>query len=320
MYLFSKKKSIVLFCILFLFSFIYFVGFVLDLEAERVVHQLYARDVKGIIIGNQSIEKKDLNQKNALVLFHGFLDSPHVYHEVIEQLEKSKQFDIYAPLLPYHARNLESAARLKNTDIADEIERKILQLSKHYSCVTVVGHSYSANILIQLAYEKKLPQNINLVLYAPALYIQNNTPINHIRNHIYGLWRNYCNYELLGCEVSPNSGDKYSQLKLYSEKNLKYRVVTAVHELFELDNQQRNHLKQLDLNFSVIIAKNDNRVTYYKIANECKLNQKHCQLIAFEDGKHSLHYGKHQRDFVQLIEKIATKNQYHQTQSRISSK
>jgi esterase/lipase len=308
---FKSKKSLLLYSFLILLMALSFIGYVLDLEAERVVHQLYARDDKGIIIGNQSIEKKGLNQNNALILFHGFLDSPHVFQEVIEQFEKTKKFDIYAPLLPYHARDLETAASLRNKDVVDEVQQRILQLAKLYPCVTVVGHSYSGDILLQLAYEKKLPQNIYIVLYAPALYITSNTPTNHIRNHIYGLWRNYCNYEMFGCEVSPNSGDELSQLKLYSEKNLKYRVVSAVHELFKLDNKQRKHLKQLDVNFSIIMAKNDNRVAYQEIAKECELNKKYCHLIAFNDGKHMLHYGKHQKDFINVIQQITTLNDCH---------
>ena len=305
---YKTKKFIFLIRFSLLLVFVFFLGYVLDLEAERLVHQLYARDQQGIIVGNQSIKKVGIESHRAIILFHGFLDSPHVFQEVIEKLEKTHEIDIYAPLLPYHAKDLETASQLNNAKVLDAMQKAIEDIAKKYPCVTVVGHSYSGALLIKLAHEGKLPKNIHLVLYSPALFIKINTPINQVRNHIYGLWRNYCNYELFGCQFNPQSGDEFSQNKLYSEKNLKYRVVSAVNQLFDMDVQQREHLKQLNINFSIIIAKNDNRVSYQDIAKQCALNKLHCEMLAFEDGKHMLHYGKHQDDFINFIHQITLSN------------
>ena len=102
---------------LFSLAFFFILGRCLDKEAQRVVNQFYPKDEQGIIIGNESVEITHPGNRKAIILFHGFLDSPRVYTKVLEKLETlSINTDIYAPLLPFHGRNLETAAKLNNRE------------------------------------------------------------------------------------------------------------------------------------------------------------------------------------------------------------
>jgi len=187
--------------IYFLFTCVLLVwcsGKMLDLEAERVVRNLYTRDQEGIINGLQSITLVK-GHKNALVLIHGFFESSGIYSMLIDDLKDKINMDIYAPTMPFQARDLETGAKLNSSLIVNETKQFLDNLSKKYLSVTVVGLSFGGAILTALAEENELPANVNLVLYAPAVYIKENTLINRLAVHLYGWWRNYCNYASLGC-------------------------------------------------------------------------------------------------------------------------
>lgn len=288
---------------LFLLSLVFFIilGKCLDLEAERAIEQFYFRHLNGIIIGAESIQPKKIHHEHAILLFHGFLETPKVFQKVIKHLDREDKADIYAPLLPYHGRNLQTAAKLNNQVVQDFINKSIQDLSKKYKHVIVVGHSYSGAQLANIINQKQLPQNIYPILYAPAIFIQMNTPINDIRNHLFQLWRNYCNYKLLGCERNHKSVEKNSLDELMNEISLNYKVVSAVQELFKFDKESRHLLGHLNRNYSLIIAKNDNRVSFKEIQKACMQNSIHCKLYTFNDGKHMLHYTHNKQAFDNII-------------------
>lgn len=274
-----KYKYVIIF-----FGFFFILGKCLDLEAERVIHQFFDRHPNNVIIGGESIAPKHKNHTNAILLLHGFLDTPHIFAGLVQDLEKYNKTDIYVPLLPYHGIDLQTAAKMNNNVIENYIQMTIKNLSKKYNKVLVVGYSYSGAQLVNLIYKESIPNNVYPILYAPAIYISLNTPINSFRNKLFGLWRNYCNYEFLGCETK-NS-------KSLHEINFNYKVVSSVEELFKLDIQTRNLIPSLKNKFSIIIAINDNRITFSKIRHLCLQNQKFCKLYILNHGKHYLHRGE----------------------------
>ena len=274
------------------------------MEAVRTVKQLYVRNSKGIIVGDESIKMTKYGHQNAIIFIHGFLNSPREFLEIMDKMNGHVKADMFAPLLPYHARDLSEAAKLKNKDISQFVETRLIAWSKRYQSVTVVAHSYGAAILSQLSIQHRLPKNIHFILYAPAIHISVNTQENRIRNFFYHLWRNYCNYELLGCEVSYDSGDAYAKIKIEEERSMLYKIASSVQQLFSLDLDLRGQLAKMDRPFSIIIAKDDNRISYDAIASECKSDNKQCRLYTFENGSHMIHYGYHQDEFINLIKQI----------------
>lgn len=274
------------------------------MEAVRTVKQLYVRNSQGIIIGDESIKMTKHEHQNAIVFIHGFLNSPREFLEIMNKMNGHIDADMYAPLLPYHGRDLSAAAKLNNKDISQFVESSLVAWSKRYQSLTVVAHSYGAAILSQLSIQHRLPKNIHIILYAPAIHISVNTPENRIRNFFYRLWRNYCNYDLLGCEVSYDSGDAYAKIKIEEERSMLYKIASSAHQLFNLDLELRGQLSKIDRPFSVIIAKDDNRISYDAIASECKGNIQQCRLYTFENGSHMIHYGYHQDEFISLIKQM----------------
>lgn len=274
-------------------------GTLLDLEAERMVKQLYVRDSHGVIIGAQTIQPQTVTNPQAIVFLHGFADTPQVFAKTIERLKTKINADIYAPLLPFHGRDLHTFQALDNQKVMQFIKIELNQLGKKYQRVIVVAHSYSGLMLSQLLVQHQLRPTIQPILYAPANYILLNTPLNILKNHLYGLWRNYCNYEMLGCARSfRTSDDPQAQL---SEISLQYKVLPAIHALFAFDRATRNNIQKISQPFKVIIAKDDSRVDFQSIAQACQANRKYCKLSIFQSGKHMPHYGKTKAQFEQLI-------------------
>lgn len=296
----KKKYSLILVVLSVLFFFI--LGNCLDKEAQRVVNQYYPRDEQGIIIDNESVEITYPGNKQAIILIHGFLDSPRVYTNVIQKLQTLPiKADIYAPLLPYHARNLETAAKLRNDEVLDFLARFLNDLSEKYDCLIINGLSYGGALLSELALSNRLPKNIHLILEAPAVHIILNTPINQVRNRFYSLWRNYCNYELLGCDLNYKNLQEDVAEETLNEDSLMYKVVSSVSQLFALDSNLRDRLSLIKIPHSILISQLDHRVSYEEIAEDCQQNIEYCNLYSFPTGGHILHYGNNQEKFIDLL-------------------
>jgi len=278
-------------------------GKFLDLEDERVVDQLYARTADGIIEGTQSIEViRSPHEKNALVFIHGFMDSPEAFKENIADIKDKVNADIYAPLLPYQSRNLQTAAQFKNDVIIQFLTNYFATLAKKYQNITVVGHSYGGLLLIAMQKMGQLPNNIHIILYAPAVFITTNTVFGNFEVRAYGLWRNYCNYTFLGCGFPGyESGDAAARTLIAKEPTLRYVIMSAMVPLYTLDLENRDYFKKMDKPHSIIIAKDDNRVSYSPIAADCLANKKYCTLYPFATGRHLLHWGKNKKAWEELI-------------------
>ena len=183
----GKRKLIPL--LLLLISIGLIVGIILDHQAEKKVLNLYPRNSDGSLASISSIK--------AVVLLHGFLESPEVWQKIIEKLKANQlPYDIYAPMLPFSGLPLDKASAFNNQVITKYIKDYLESLSPQYNKIVVVSLSYSGAQLIFLA--NKLPQNIQLILYAPAVFITSNTTIGRLQLSAYSLWRHYCNYKLLG--------------------------------------------------------------------------------------------------------------------------
>lgn len=294
----------IIFCLLLCVLFVGFNGKILDLEAERVIHNLYTRDKEGIINGLQSTALVR-GDKNALVLIHGFFESSDTYSMLVDDIKDKVNVDIYAPTMPFQARDLETGAKLNSSLTVKKIKQFLDGLSKKYQSVTVVGFSFGGAILTDLAEKNELPDNVNLVLYAPAVYIKENTLTNRLKARLYGLWRNYCNYAFLGCKFpSYDSGDSTARFLLDKEKTLQYKIVPALLEMYKLDLNIRNGFSHIARPYSLIVAIDDNRVSYERQKQDCYLNTQYCHLYSFSSGKHIIHWGANKNSFEALLIKL----------------
>ena len=128
----AKFKTNLLIIIIALISLIGITGKYLDRQADKIVEKAYPRDQKGIINGLQS--KTIIQGKNkALLLIHGFADSPALFFELADDIKSKVNCDIYIPLLPFHGRNLISATHFNNQIILDSLSAQINALAKKIS-------------------------------------------------------------------------------------------------------------------------------------------------------------------------------------------
>lgn len=297
-----KKIIFLLSCFLL---FLYIIFSLLDLEAERVVWQLYSRS-NGIINGAEDIAYEN-NHKKALIFIHGHMETAGIWRDMVEKSRALDKFDAHALLLPYHGRDLKTATKLDNEIIYKYLKQSIQYLSKKYDSITVVGLSYGGLLLAKLAKNNDIPTKVNVVLYSPATHIISNDILGFCKVFFYTkLFRTYCNYENLGCgypvyESTDEGGRKF----LEKEINLRYRVMPAILAMYNLDRETRGVIEKIKRPFFIIAAKDDNRVNYPTIMNECRSN-KQCKEISFLSGKHMIHYGKHREEFFKILQKIVT--------------
>jgi esterase/lipase len=295
---------------IFLFLLLFFVGLgkFLDLENERIINQLYLRNKDSVIEGVESREIIHGNE-NAVIIIHGFMDSPWDFTDLIDTLQKDVTVDIYAPLLPFHGKNLETASAFNPSEIKNSLENYLKTIASKYKSVTALGHSFGGTILINLAASNKLPQNIHLILYAPAIFIKENNFINRLNLTLYKLWRKYCNYPELGCSFPHYaSGDTASKQYFDKEKTLRYVVIPATLELYQFDLENRSLFSKINRPFHLIVAKDDNRISFEEQEFLCEKNRNFCNFHPFDTGKHFIHWGKNKKPFEELLISLIKNN------------
>jgi esterase/lipase len=284
------------------------IGWLLDKEAERAVEQEYVKNDEGII--KIAIPKSFENGHNkALVLIPGHMETPHTYYELFEKAKQQDAFDIYLPNIPYHTQTLQKARELDNEVVLNYFEQYIRDFSNKYKKITVVAFSYGGLIFANLLKENKIPKNVEVILYAPAIYIKANSDLNYQATYwLPLLFRNYYNYDLPPFLPTAypvyESGDEMAKDRLENEVGFRYRVFEAIHEMFVLDRNSEEIIKNISTPFKLLIAKDDNRIPYEKLKDECASNDK-CEFISFSSGKHVIHYGKRKDEFLQTISNIS---------------
>jgi pimeloyl-ACP methyl ester carboxylesterase len=276
------------------------VGWFLDGEAERVVQQLYPRTPEGIIKGLEPIAIKN-GHPHAMILIHGLLESPETYHNFIEHTRLPARSDVHVSLLPFHGRDLSTARQLDNHVILRFLEDYIRSIGRGYGTVVVMGHSYGGALLAKLARQGVLPQGARVILYAPAIYADQNDLLGRVRVHGYGLFRRYCNYDALGCSFPVYvSGDAEARGYFEGKRSLRYQVVPATLEVFRLDREMRGSFRATPIPFDLILAADDNRVDAPRLVRDCQANS-NCHLHVFPSGRHVLHEGRHRKAFEDLV-------------------
>ncbi len=304
-----KFKAAMTYLIIIIICLAWLSGKILDYTAQRRVQDMYARDHQGVIDGLQSITILQ-GKSHAILFVHGFLDSPAIFSDLVHDIKDKVNSDIYVPLLPFHGRNLETAAQFCNTVILDSLDRTINTLTKQYASLTIVGMSYGGALVTRLLSENKIPPDVQIILYAPSFYIKTNTWFGRIEAHLYGVWRKYCNYAALGCTFPGYaSGDATARPMFEKEKSLQYTVIPALLQLYKFDQENRHELGTIHRPYDIIMAEDDNRVSCPDIKKVCAANQSYCHLYTFPTGKHFLLWGANKKKFENLLVKLVTTRQ-----------
>jgi carboxylesterase len=147
-----------------------------DFLYDRVVHRRLAewersveRDPDGVRRGCRDFMMG--SGRHAILLVHGFNDSPRVYQRMATVLA-GEGYACRAMRLPGFAIPIPDTLHYRGEDWLEAVRRELQQLRAEYDQVSVVGHSLGGAILVNvLAREPALADRA--VLLAPAIAVSN---------------------------------------------------------------------------------------------------------------------------------------------------
>ena len=120
----------------------------------------------GIITGAQPITLR-ASKTHAVLLLHGFGDTPQTVQLLAAHLHATHGWTVHAPLLPGHGRTLADFDHSGSTAWRDAVHRDYVALKSQYTTVALVGLSMGGALAtLEAALDPSLPA---LVLLAPYL-------------------------------------------------------------------------------------------------------------------------------------------------------
>ncbi len=281
------------------------IGLLLDSEAERVTYQAYDWDQHGRMTNLPGEIVLHSNEKKAVVMVPGYLDSTLIFQELAQTVAKKLPIAVYVPEMPHVAGGLTQWLEFNNEENLKFLGDYIKKVAAKHSEVHVLGLSYGAVLTIELRKRQILPKNLHYIFYGPALFIKLNIASIRAQIRAYLLWRRYCNYEALGCKIpSYGSGDEGAREFIRRESTSPFNPLSPYLELFDMDsNELRSYYRGFPEDYHLLIAKDDNRVDFTEHERICNAN-KHCKLTAFPSGSHLVHIGSRKQEFAEKVVQI----------------
>ncbi len=237
-----------------------------------------AEPVGPIVYNSSGIPTFAKKNNTAIVIIHGFTQSPNIFRDLIAHLEKTYNADIHAPLLKYHGRDLRSFSQMNTENIKSELIKYFSHPHfKSYSKIIIIGHSFGAALVTSLIPHLdhiKLPIK-QLILYAPAFYsfLAESYTLNNTQLNLLSIFfRQYFNYAFLGGDWNADRISDVSTFYIFDEadSSLRYNSTNAIRELMNFDINNRNMIAQIPSTYNVdlIMPKNDERINASKIISE----------------------------------------------------
>lgn len=136
----------------------------------RVVEKAVARRLPvgadGIVAGAQAIELSQPPSPDAVLLLHGFGDTPQTLQKLADAL-RARGFAVYAPLLPGHGRTLRDFRASGRAQWLGAAREALASALAHHERVGVAGLSMGGALAVVLAAESRAV--VALALLAPYL-------------------------------------------------------------------------------------------------------------------------------------------------------
>ena len=165
-------------------------------ELERAVGTRLPLGADGVIVGASPIRREGTRVGDAVLLLHGFGDTPQALGYLAEALH-ARGWTVHAPLLPGHGRTLRDFAASR----AAEWERAAIEaydaLRARHECVAVVGLSMGGALATLCArHDPAIPA---LVLLAP--YLEMPARVRRLAR-LHACWSPFAPFVLSGGERS----------------------------------------------------------------------------------------------------------------------
>lgn len=248
-----------------------------------------------IIVGEEAVEIKN-GSKIALVIIHGYTSSPSRFYHLINYLDKNKvPADIYAPLLPFHGRELSAYKSFDNEVIKRYIKDFLAEKSKEYEKLLIIGESYGAVLLVDIINSGNKYPNAEFIFSSPGFYMLESTSSNVSKAKILSWIMDYC----------PTCYDPYLTDE-YSAKHARYAqkhgvvCLHSMHQMMSKEQQVRDILPKFDAPHTMVSSLDDDVTDAPKVKEICEANL-NCTPMFFEDGGHFVHWGKHAETYQRFI-------------------
>jgi carboxylesterase len=198
--------------------------------------------------GAEAIEMQEGSPAGVLLL-HGFGDTPQTLRLLAAHLH-SHGYDVVAPLLPGHGRNVEVFKASRRTDWIDHARAEFAKIRACHDTVSVAGLSMGGALAAILAAEH--PDISSLVLISPYLEMPT---VHRIAAAFHPLWGPVAG-------VRPSSSPRSILDPEERAKNLGYGVYTPrlLYELGKTAAQAQRALKRITVPTLLIQSKEDPRI------------------------------------------------------------
>lgn len=217
--------------------------------------------------------REDRPTDEAIVIVHGAAGGPREMRRMHEYYKKKGDMDIYLPILKYHRRSLKTMSKVNYMEMIGQFKKDIEYVSSRHQKVYLILHSLSSDLGVYLSLKGALPENVYLLLYAPA-----------ISNNISWFMRSVCEYTQYINKyviVPPDysiimSGQRFFIIHYVVPRNMAILLYDASIEITKMiKNGGKLHNK-----FAVLLLKGDSKIPYKEVqqlisndsnAIECKV-------------------------------------------------
>lgn len=237
----------------------------------------------GTITGAETIDMQEGNI-HGILLLHGFGDTPQTLGLLANHLHRAG-FDVRAPLLPGHGRNVEVFARSRRADWIACAREELAQMRATHEAMSVAGLSMGGALAAILAAES--PWLSALVLLAPYVDMPATQTIASASHFIWGT----------AAGVRKSSSPRSILDPEERAKNLGYGAYSGrlLFELWRLASQARRALRKISVPTLVLQSRADPRIAS-SVAEQAlaALGSAEKELVWVEDGGHiiTVDYGR----------------------------
>ncbi|HKG93016.1 MAG TPA: alpha/beta fold hydrolase [Gemmatimonadaceae bacterium] len=223
--------------------------------SRRVEREVGARLVAGgagMVPGAEPIELADGSEDRAVLVLHGFGDTPQSLRYLAEHLHRAG-YAVRAPLLPGHGRTLRDFAASGGDAWIDHARDEWARLRERYPGAYLVGVSMGGALAALLAGDPAVPPPPALALVAP--YVSMPRTLRRLAR-AHRLWGPLAGY--LSSAGGPRSIHDPEELR----RSLNYGAVTArlLFELLGVMERAAAALPRITTPTLVIQSREDNRI------------------------------------------------------------
>lgn len=217
--------------------------------AERRFGRRFAVNDVGVIIGAEARTYEGAGNR-AVLLFHGYNDSPQSLDGVARKLQEAG-WTVRLPLLPGHGRSLRAFDSWRAEELIAYARDEYAAMRSAYSVLAVGGLSMGGAVACWLAAEAD-PDAV--VLYAPMLFVPRPMEVAVSTARLWSLFAKYVSGGGSGSIVDPGASRSVISYRTSSRRSLE-----ALEQIATKSAPRLGFIHQPTL---VIQSKGDNRLPY----------------------------------------------------------